>query len=91
MKDNEEKNMFGKFKITIGKWKYNMKNFLKGYGNALNLLPSEKFPRVNIRKLNFPKDATSALRRDWEAVGKDIYKGMSEIDKEINNDIKRRK
>ena len=83
--------MFSKFKIIIGKWKFDMKNFLKGYGNALNLLPSGKFPKVDISKLNFPKDATAALKRDWEAVGKDIYKGMSEIDKEINNGGRRRK
>ncbi len=83
--------MFSKFKIIIGKWKFDMKNFLKGYGNALNLLPSKKFPKVDISKLNFPKDATEALRRDWEAVGKDIYKGMSEMDKEINNGNRRRK
>ena len=68
-----------------------MKNFLKGYGNALNLLPSEKFSKVDISKLNFPKNSTEALRQDWEAVGKNIYKGMSEIDKEINNGDRRRK
>lgn len=83
--------MFSKFKIIIGKWKFDMKNFLKGYGNALNLLPSERFPQVDISKLNFPKDAAEALKRDWEAVGKDIDKGISEIDKEINNGARRRK
>ncbi len=82
--------MFGKFKIAI-KWRFDMKNFLKGYANSLNLFPSEKFPKVDTSKLNLPKDATEALRRDWEAIGKDIYKGMSEIDKEIDNGNGRRK
>jgi hypothetical protein len=60
-----------------------MKNFLKGYGNVLNLAPSEKFPRVDVEKFNFPKNATEALRRDWEAVGKDISDAMSKIDREL--------
>lgn len=68
-----------------------MKNFLKGYGNVLNLLPAEKFPKVDISKLNFPKNSAEALERDWKAVGKAISKGMAEVDKEINNDSRRRK
>jgi hypothetical protein len=66
----------------MGKWEFGMKNFLKGYGSVLNLLPSEKFPRVDINKLNFPKDAADGLRRDWKAVGEHICEGMSQIDNE---------
>lgn len=80
-----------KFKTILEKWRFNMKNFLKGYGNVLNLIASGKFPKIDISKLNFPKDATEALSRDWKAVGKDIGIGIAKIDKEINNDDYRRK
>lgn len=55
-----------------------MKNFLKGYGNILRLVPTHKFPRVEIK--NFPKNDTDALQRDWEMIGKDISNAMKAID-----------
>ncbi len=67
-----------------------MRNFLKGYGNVLNLFPTEKYPRTRIGKLKLPKDAAEAIRKDWEAVGKDIRTGMSFIEKEIQDNGRRK-
>ncbi len=67
-----------------------MRNFLKGYGSALTLTPSKKFPRIDLTKLNFPKNNLEALRKDWEAIGKDIAKSMAKIDKEINDSGRRK-
>lgn len=66
-----------------------MKNFLKGYSSVLDLFPEKKSHRTHLEKLNLPKDAAEAIRRDWEAVGKDIRKSMSIIEKEIQKNGKR--
>lgn len=35
------------------------------------LITSELLPPIEVRKLNYPKTAEDALRRDWENIGRD--------------------
>lgn len=35
------------------------------------LLTSEQLPPIEVRKLNYPKTAEEAFRRDWENIGRD--------------------
>lgn len=62
-----------------------MKNFFKGYGNAINAFPSKKYPKIDLDKLNFPKNTEEALKRDWEKVSKDIEKSVKIIREEIQS------
>lgn len=63
-----------------------MKNFLKGYGSALMLIPPGKFPRVKIEKLNFPKSSAEGIRRDWEAIGKSLSEALNKVGEEIEGE-----
>lgn len=35
------------------------------------LITSELLPPIEVRKLNYPKTAEEAFRRDWENIGRD--------------------
>lgn len=58
-----------------------MRNFLKGYGSVLNLFPSTPPPQITVKihpKQDGPQSDQEALRKDWEAIGKDMWSAMND-------------
>jgi hypothetical protein len=64
-----------------------MKSFLKDYGSVLNLLPSKSASRVSkdLRETDNSSADADALRKDWEAVGKDIYWAIDKYERSHNH------
>lgn len=64
-----------------------MKNLLKGYGDALNLFPDKPFPRVE-NPASF--SSGEAIKKDWLAVAQDIRKSIEIVQKEIDQNGRRK-
>lgn len=49
-------------------------NFARGFASVLGLLPSFEPTRFTYRGYDIARiDASSAMRSDWEAIGRDMY------------------
>lgn len=57
-------------------------NFLKGMGSILDVFP--KPPKNPIEK----KSVNELIRRDWEAVGKELKNSMDEVGNELRRSRK---
>lgn len=58
-----------------------MRNFLKGYGSVLNLFPSDPPPKIIVTthaKQDRQQTDQEALRKDWEAIGKDMWSAIDD-------------
>lgn len=56
-----------------------MKNFLKGYADALTILPDKNFPKIDAKEILSVSDE-EALRKDWEEVGNHIRSSIRKLE-----------
>lgn len=67
--------------LKLFKGGFRMKSFLRGYGSILNIFPSEPAPKISVKfhfRTHNEKTDVEALRKDWEAIGKDIWSAIDE-------------
>ena len=67
-------------------------NFLRGVGSVLDIMPaqnswhsSKAFESPRIAHLEFIRDDTEALRRDWSLIGRDIFDSIQRFGEPIED------
>lgn len=65
-----------------------IRNFLRGMGSVLEIMPSGRLTQIG--KGVLAKSSDQAIRSDWNKVGQDLRSAIGAADKEMGHDAKSR-